>query len=179
MTKCIIIKIAIFITLTSNTLFAQSHNDSLLATFYNKVLLQSFSKINGDGKEIFSNEVIIKTDFDTSRWVKNVGSRKFVFLGVKDNEHAILKRPYKKNKGRSIYRIKDTIFGKDTIDINIGAWTIASVDKRRMSILAPCGGALGYIPTARFIFDNTNGTWTFVSEQEMIDSKLVELKGRR
>ena len=81
-------------------------------------------------------------------------------------------KPFKINNGRNIYWVNHKIIQQDTIDINIGGWTIESVTKKTMSLGAWCGGTMGYIPDGRFIFDKEKKTWTFVSGKEIINQKM-------
>ena len=76
----------------------------------------------------------------------------------------------------------------DTIDINIGGPRInvkkvlkirkGRIITREVNYLAGCGGTNGYIPTARFILDEKENTWTFKDYDEILEEKLADRKKR-
>jgi hypothetical protein len=167
MTKLITILIIILPTIS----FGQDINDSLLTTFYNNTIALYFSDTSFSNKTKF-DRILLQTDFDTTKLIKYSGLNKFKYFDSKTNKHSVLDKPFKKNNGRNIYCVNHKIIQQDTIDINIGGWTIESVTKKTMSLGAWCGGTMGYIPDGRFIFDKEKKTWTFVSGQEIINQKM-------
>lgn len=163
--------IAILIIILPTVSFGQDINDSLLTTFYNKTITLYFSDTSSNHKIKFDN-ILLQTDFDTLGLIKNSGLHKFKYFDSKTNKHSVLDRPFKINNGRHIYWVDHKIIQQDTIDINIGGWTIESVTKKRMSMSAWCGGPMGYIPDARFIFDKEKKTWKFISGEEIINQTM-------
>jgi hypothetical protein len=152
--------------------FGQKINDSLLASLYNKTLTYYFSEtgiLKGQSKFMY---VLVKTDFDTSKLIKRVGANRFRFYSSKTTEQSVLDEPLMNNKGRNIYSIYHQAYKKDSIDMNIGGWTIESISKKSISLAAWCGGTLGYIPDARFIYSKTNNAWIFKSDKELMNTKI-------
>jgi len=156
--------------------FGQSINDSLLSTFYNKTISLYFadSSINNHHPE-FEN-ILLQTDFDKARLIKYLDKNKFTYFDSNTDKHSILEKPFKKNNGRNIYWVNHKVLHNDTVDINIGGWTLNNVTKKTMSLGAWCGGTMGYIPDGRFIFDNVSNYWVFVSRQEIINQKVTKWK---
>lgn len=150
--------------------FGQDINDSLLTTFYNKTIALYFSDTSFSNKTKF-DRILLQTDFDTTGLIKYSGLNKFKYFDSKTNIHSVLNKPFKINNGRNIYWVNHKIIQQDTIDINIGGWTIKSVRKKAIFLGGGCGGTMGYIPDGRFIFDKGKKTWTFVSGQEIINQK--------
>ena len=84
--------------------------------------------------------------------------------------------------------IKINNISSDTIDINIGGPSInvkkvlkirkGRIITREVNYLAGCGGTMGYIPTARFIFDKEKNKWTFKDYEDILEEKLAERKKR-
>ena len=151
--------------------FGQDNQDSLLATFYNKTIALYFSDTSFSNKTKF-DRILLQTDFETIGLIKNLRFNKFKYFDSKTNKHSVLDKPFKINNGRNIYWVDHKIIAQDTIDINIGGWTIESVTKKTMYLGALDGGTMGYIPDGRFIFDKEKKTWTFVSRQEIINQKM-------
>ncbi|MGN6352684.1 MAG: hypothetical protein ACTHLB_04805 [Parafilimonas sp.] len=86
------------------------------------------------------------------------------------------------NRSGSLEQISVTQ-NQDTINIDIGGWTIQVTKVKykkgkpfpvHSNFLADCGGTLGYIPTCRFIYDNTTNSWTKYTSQETVDIKMKE-----
>ncbi len=167
MTKLATILIIILPTVS----FGQDITDSLLTTFYNKTIVSYFSDTAFSNNVKF-DRILVQTDFDITGLIKYSGLNKFKYFTSKTNKHSVLAKPFKINKGRAIYWINHKFIQQDTIDINIGGWTIESVTKKRMHLGAWCGGTMGYIPDGRFIFDKEKKTWTFISGQEIINQKM-------
>lgn len=162
--------IPILIIMLPTVSFGQDNNDSLLTTFYNKTIALYFSDTSFSNKTKFDH-ILLQTDFDTIGLIKNLGFNKFKYFDSKTNKHSVLDKPFKINNGRNIYWVNHKTIAQDTIDINIGGWTIESVTKKTMYLGAWCGGTRDYIPNGRFIFDKEKKTWTFVSGQEIFNQK--------
>ena len=152
--------------------FGQVVNDSLIAEFYNQTISVYFSKAADNCKK--TENRLIETEFDTLRLIKNLNLIKFKFINQKTDKLSALEKPYKRNIGREIYWINHKFISQDTVDINIGGWTIMEASRKGLSIAAWCGGTMGYIPTARFI-RNKNG-WRKMSSDEIIEEKKKEWK---
>jgi hypothetical protein len=162
--------ITILIIILPKVSFGQDINDSLITTFYNKTIALYFSETSFSNKTKFER-ILLLTDFDTIGLIKYSDLNKFKYFDSKTNKHSVLDHPFKINNGRNIYWVNHKILEQDTIDINIGGWTIENVTKKTMSLSAWCGGTMGYIPDGRFIFEKEKKTWTFVSRQEIINQK--------
>jgi hypothetical protein len=152
----------------------QTLSDSLLAVLYNQTLTSYFPDTlpNKDGKKF--GYIIIQTDFDVSKLIEKNGVNKFKFINSRTRKQAVLNKPLKTNRNRKIYWIKHNVYGRDTIDVNIGAWEIEDVNKKRISLSVGCGGDMGYIPDGRFIFNSNNNTWIFISGKVIITEKIRE-----
>ncbi len=173
MTIRILIILTILLPIIS---FGQNINDSLLSTFYNKTISLYFADSTFNNHHSEFETILIQTDFDTSRLVKYLDKNKFTYFDSNTDKHSILEKPFKKNNGRNIYCINHNVLHNDTIDVNIGGWTLSNVTKKTMSLGAWCGGTMGYIPNGRFIFDNFSKYWIFVSRQEIINHKWTQWK---
>lgn len=73
---------------------------------------------------------------------------------------------------------------RDTIDVDFGNWVVEITEvKWENGKLIPvhskfsvsCGGTLGYIPTCRFIFDNTTNRWTKYTWQQIANESSRRL----
>ncbi len=164
-----IIILSLFFSLTA---FGQNINDSLLAAFYNKVLEASF---NYDGISCGNRNAykyIIKTDFDTARLIKIAGYSRLVFYKEDESFRGLLLRPWEKNKGRTIYRISHIVYNNDSIDVNLASWVIVSITRKNMALGLSCGGILGYIPDARFVYNKETMVWKYMSADDLIKQRL-------
>ena len=164
----LIVLISLLISLTS---YGQSISDSVLAAFYNKVLENSFENGISCGNST-TFVYLIKTDFDTAKLVKQVGWLRLRFYKDDASLRGLLLRPWKRNKGRVIYRMSNTIYNTDSVDIDLTGVEIVSVTRRNISLSVPCGGTLGYIPSARFVFNKETKAWKYSSSEEIADRIL-------
>ena len=158
MKKQLLILLLVFIS--PRNLIGQTVNDSLLTNFYNEILVKNFIEITKDQKKF--GIILIKTDFDKTKLVKNVGLNKFTFLSFKESERSYFIKPFKENNGRQIYHISHKLIAKDTVDINLNSWSVENVTRKHANLLSQCGGTLGYIPTARFIYYYGNNKWKYI-----------------
>lgn len=115
---------------------------------------------------------------NSSGLLKNLGRNKFFYFNDNTPEYSLLIKPYKKNVGRNIYWINHKLYTSDTIDVNIGGWTIETASRKELGLAAWCGGDMGYIPDERFIFNKFNGTWVTVTSKEIIDQRVNEEKAK-
>jgi hypothetical protein len=164
--------LAILLIFLPTFLIGQVVNDSLLGTFYNQTITIHFSKAADSSHKMEFDCRIIQTEFDTIRLIKNLKSIKFKFINEKADKLGALEKPYKKNVGKEIYWINHKLISQDTVDINIGGWTIMKASKRGLSISAWCGGTMGYIPTVRFI--KNENVWRRMSSDEIMEEKKKE-----
>ncbi|WP_375561253.1 hypothetical protein ACE193_01490 [Bernardetia sp. OM2101] len=153
--------------------FGQNITDSLLATFYNKTLSISF--LNKTENEP-NNRILIRTEFDKNLLIQQNNLNQFIFFDKKTSYHSVLSKPFKKNAGKMIYHISHKFFGSDTVDINIGSWVIKSISRKKIALAANCGGTMGYIPDARFIFDRDTKKWNLITGKEIREQKRAELR---
>jgi hypothetical protein len=79
---------------------------------------------------------------------------------------------------------------KDTIDIVISihsvrfkkCFRIEKIEGKRKLITGnyffglQCGGDMGYIPEGRFIYDIETNEWKYITERELRDERLEEIK---
>jgi hypothetical protein len=157
-----------------NISFGQIVNDSLLATFYNKTLSCFFPDSITHKDQLRFGNVLVKTDFDAKYLIKTTGKINLKYFNDPTPVHAVLKKPHKKNKGRSVYWIKHKTIGTDTIDVNIGGWTVLKYQHRHLHLAAWCGGDMGYIPEGRFIFDKEKRNWRFQSYHDLWEIRFNE-----
>jgi hypothetical protein len=170
--------IATFLLLLPTISFGQNLNDSLLVTFYNKTLTYYFSdSITHPDQKKFGC-LLVKTDFQTTRLLKSRGSNKFKYFNDSTQKNRVLVWPYRRNNGRSIYWINHKFLGIDTLDVNIGGWTLEKAKRRNLYFAAWDGGTMGYIPDGRFIYDKTIRSWLFTSNEEIVTQKNEEYKRR-
>ena len=159
-----------------NISFGQIVNDSLLATFYNKTLSCYFPDSITKKDQLRFGNILVNTDFDSQYLIKTIGENKLKYFNDSTPIHAALKKPHKKNKGRSVYWITHKAIGTDTIDVNIGGWTVLKFKHRQLHLAAWCGGDMGYIPEGRFVFDREKRSWRFQSYRELREIRLNEEK---
>jgi hypothetical protein len=166
----------VFLIILPTISFGQNLNDSLLVTFYNKTLTYYFSdSIPHPDQKKFAC-LLVKTDFQTARLIKSIGPNKFKYVNDNTHQNKVLVWPYRRNNGRSLYWINHKLIGNDTLDVNIGGWTLEQVRRKKMNIAAWCGGTMGYIPTGRFIYNKVTGIWLFTTSSEIIAQKKEEYK---
>ena len=169
----------VFMIILPTISFGQNLNDSLLATFYNKTLTYYFSdSITHPDQKKFGC-LLIKTDFQTTRLIKSRGPNKFKYFNDSTQENKVIVWPYRRNNGRSIYWINHKLFGTDTLDVNIGGWTLERAKRKMLYFAAWDGGTMGYIPDGRFIFDKTSGSWLFTTYEEIVAQKNEEYMLRK
>ena len=156
--------------------FGQNLNDSLLVVFYNITLTDYFSDSFPHPDQKKFGCLLIKTDFQTTKLIKSRGPNKFKYVNDYTHQNKVLVWPYRRNIGRSLYWINHKIIGADTLDVNIGGWTIEKVSRKKINLAAWCGGTMGYIPDGRFIYDKYSDKWTFTTSIEIIEEKSSELK---
>ncbi len=167
--------ILIFILSFPNISSGQVPNDSLLSAFYNETIKDFFlksSERNRKKQDKFKWK-LIQTNIDSTNLIKSHGKDKFKYYN-KRNVHKVLSRPYKRNIGRDIYKIRYKSFGEDTIDILIVTWTIEKISKKNISFHGGCGGDMGYIPEGRFVFNKVTKSWIFYSYEDIVEQKLKE-----
>jgi hypothetical protein len=153
----------------------QEVNDSLLTVFYNKTLEYYFpDSVKLPDQKKFGH-LLIMTDFPTAIMLKKRGRNKFKYFKNFNELDTLLAKPYKKNDKRNLYWIKHDSLGLDTIDINIGGWTMY-IENNETSMAMWCGGTMGYIPDGRFIYDRILNQWVFVSSDEIMDQVIREFK---
>lgn len=165
----------LFLLLTSAISYGRDPADSLLATFYDKTISYYFSDSNYTREKKF-NQVLLRTDFDTTLLPEKIGSVRFRYFSSKTNERVVLAKPLKRNKGRSIYSVGHTIIHPDTIDININGETVEQASKRLLVLAVWCGGTMGYIPDGRFVFDKASKSWNFINGREIMHQKAEALR---
>jgi hypothetical protein len=159
-----------FITLLSHPGIcrAQKLNDSLLSTFYNKALSYYFSDSLVLLHQAKFDYILMKTELNPAGLIKHLGAKEVHYFSAKADLHAQLTKPLRKNTGRSLYWISHTLSGKNTIDVDIGGWTIEEVRRKSISLGAWCGGTMGYIPLMRFVFDPSSSSWSETSREAEI-----------
>ncbi|WP_207429931.1 hypothetical protein [Sabulibacter ruber] len=87
----------------------------------------------------------------------------------------------------------DKIFFKeispDTVDINIGGWSVTvkrvfRIYKGRLitkdiNFAVGCGGTMGYIPNARLVYNRESRKWDYYSYATLLEKRKAELETRR
>lgn len=149
-----------------------------LQYFYNKTIMNTLNDSLRQKQFEKYGFILIQTDFDTTLLVKKIGDIKFRYLNSKTSILSVLNKPYKKHLDQTIYIINHFIINQDTIDVNIGRRTIINVDKKMFFLRAECSGAMGYIPTGRFIYDRALNNWTFTPGSVFINQYLEAMKKR-
>jgi hypothetical protein len=156
--------------------FGQNLNDSILMSFYNKTLTYYFSdSITLPDQKKFGC-LLVKIDIETSSLIKNRGPNKFLYFNDSTEKNKILSWPYRRNNGRSIYRINHKLIGRDTVDIIIGGWTIEEASRKKLFLGVWCGGTLGYIPEGRFIYNKASDKWIFTTSGEIMEQEILKFK---
>ncbi|MEI6815009.1 MAG: hypothetical protein WCL14_00255 [Bacteroidota bacterium] len=153
----------------------QPINDSLMTTFFNKTLVEYFSDTVPKIDQIKYGCLLLQTDWDTTKLLKSVGVNHFKYFEIFNQVGNFLVKPIKKNKGRLIYHISFGYYARDTLDINIYYSIIEGFIKQLIDSGDIRDGKLGYIPTARFIYDNEKGIWIYHSFQESLNKRLSEI----
>ena len=154
-------------------LLGQALNDSLMSTFYNKTISHYFADTSIVKRNTKFENILLQTDFESSQLLKNFNKNKFTYFTSKIDLRSFLKKPFKKNNGRTIYRISHTVLDKDTIDVNISGSELSNVTRKALTINIWCSGDMGYIPAGRFIFDQLSESWTFRSSEEIRRSLMT------
>ena len=164
-------KIKLLLILIPSILFGQKRNDSLIAKLYNITLTEYFSDTITYGQESKHKFTLIKTEIDKTKLIQNVGNKKFMFFENDNDLYEIVNRPYKSNRNRAVYSLSHKNISNDTIDVNISGRTLENITRRRLYLSLWCGGTMGYIPDARFIYDFDKKDWTFISREEITKQK--------
>ena len=168
MTKNVII---LFLFLPTFSL-GQDFSDSLLLNFYNKTIHYYFTEGFQERKgQMKFDKVLIETEFDTSKLIKNVGQYNFKYITKKTRAELGLKKPYKRYKGRKIYKFTHSFYGGDTLDFLLTTWTILEVTRKKIEIGKDLGGHMSYIPKCRFIYDRNLLYWRFVKAKDLVRPK--------
>ena len=95
----------------------------------------------------------------------------------------------KKGKISALFWASNKCISVDTIDINIGGWTvkfkrglyIKKIEGKRKLFRgmyywsAWCRGTMGYIPTGRFIYNTKSKEWIYIIEQDIIKEKIKRM----
>lgn len=168
---------------------AQAVKDFSLAGFYNKTIDYYCSQLLESNKEL-SQVVNIHflivdkavTDSSTVNPVRNelqTDFRNFTIEYLSEQE-LIDKLTKKKRDFTSYHFINYKQITQDTIDVNISntSITVKRVFKLRRGRLITkeinytisCGGTNGYIPTARFIYNQEKANWDFYTYDELLQS---------
>jgi hypothetical protein len=167
----IVLELCFFATFIAN---GQQLTDSLLTTFYNKTLTLYFSDTTSRKEDMKYSCMLVETNFDITRLVKTVGTKRLRYYNNKTSVIPLLDRPLKKNIGRGIYWVSHDTIAQDTIEINMGGWTIGNVKKKSIALGIWCGGTMGHIAAGRFVYDRSNQNWTFISGHQILQAKMDE-----
>jgi hypothetical protein len=163
----------------------QTWPDSLLIHLCERTLYDSFQANQNDTTSPWplgiNKQVLILQD-SLSRQLQREYSA-FTIKPVTQAE-AIKLIEKRKNKRGELFKINTKAIGQDTIDVNFGSWIVeirnifklrkGRIVKKEVYFLASCGGTMGYIPTARYIFDSKTRHWRHVSYQEIVAQKMEQ-----
>jgi hypothetical protein len=146
-------------------------NDSLLAIFGNKVLENSFREDGINCGLSKSKEFLIRTDLDTARLIKKVGSNRLTFFKVEDSLRRLLSKPWNRDKGRVIYWIRQFVYNEDSVDFTIIHATLDNVTDKDIFFSPWCcgGGDIGPPPDGRFVYNKETKAWKYTTAQELKD----------
>ena len=168
MKRVIVILIVSFLPLK---LIGQTINDSILTSFYNKLLFEYFS----DSTNINSNRkfkyALILTDFDKAKLTSSISSIKIKYLNRDANLEKELDKPFKNNNLRNLYSIEHKVIAIDTIDIILSS-ALIEISKKKILLSMWCGGTMGYIPEGRFVFSHSKNSWLYINKKTLIDEQL-------
>lgn len=169
--------ILFFLLIRSTDSFGQQINDSLLASFYTRTLNFYFQQPLGEGfNEKNRNFIIITVELKSDNLPDTIGAFKLKYFNDSTSIYSILHWPYKRHAGRSIYFIKHKIISTDTVDVNIGGWTIEAISRKGYGRGIWCRGGMGNIPEGRFIFSSESNQWLFQSGKELRELEIEREK---
>jgi len=154
----------------------QTINDSLIVSCYNKTIISYFSDTtNLKGQKQYNN-IHIFTNTDYQNLIDQIDSYHLKYHPKKTDIRDILEKPLRKNNGRYIYGLNHIIKSQDTIEVNLTGETIVEISKKSINIGLWCGGTLGYIPTAKFIFNYSQNSWDYYNYNTLVRDKLKEFE---
>ena len=144
----------ILITAALNNVFGQpdSVKTSDLDSTYLKTIKSQFHLMLSSGHKYF------RVDKNTERIKDIVNVDIFKFMTEKD----LINKAIKEKKPLTVYFMTHEIISRDTVDVNIGYMTLTAKKERgktNANFQVSCGGANGYVPTARFAFNSLTGIW--------------------
>lgn len=161
----------LFINFLCNALVAQDIDKSTLIDFYNKTFEDYFSERSEDPN---SNQYYFQSD--TNLFPNKIRYPKFEIHFITKGQEYIL---IKKNTIDRLYWVKIEALSNDTIDINIGGWSVeykkSFLKKGYYYYAAWCGGDMGYIPEGRLIYNYDLTEWIFISRSEIFEKKLQNI----
>lgn len=160
--------------LLSELSLGQELTDAQLLTFYETTLQNFFSK-----QSLHRDTILILPDGLPKNLRREYDG---FFLAVVTESQAIQIIKKRKPQSGSLYILKKQQLSPDTLDFNISGWGV-SIERcfkfykghlitRNIHFVASCGGTLGYIPTARFVFDNRQQTWVYYPNDQLVKQRL-------
>lgn len=167
------------ITVCSTTV-GQNYSQTLIDSFCNSTIefyYTEFAKPLDSAKAATfkpNNPFILKSDI-TKKLKTQYNHFAVYFL---TEQEALEKICLTKNRTGTLNKIIVTQL-KDTVNVDINGWAIKVTKVKfkngrpipvHSNFAASCGGALGYIPTCRFVFDKATNTWTKYTWTEIADA---------
>lgn len=166
----------ILLLLLPITGFGQEVNDSLLTAFYNRTITAYFTE-GWVQKPPLNEWTLIETDMKREGLLKSTGEYKFRYISNDMELRTLLGKSYDDIEGRPVYRMNHKVIAPDTLDVNIGGYTISQIDKKHMMKGIWCGGTMGYIPDGRFVYNRDKSLWEFTSGTEIMERKTKAIIG--
>ena len=171
-----------------NVCFSQSLQDSFLVDFYSKTIQNHYQQIIEDNPE-YKSLTGLKFLLISDSLPKNAPTKFDGFNIQYVTEDEVIDLLSNKERDFTSYDfITVKRISSDTIYINIGGPRInvnkvfkirkGRITTREVSYLVGDSGTNGYIPTARFILDEKENTWTFKDYDEILKEKLADRKKR-
>jgi len=171
--KRFILIVSLLYTINAIGQYPKYINDSLLATFCNVVLENTFREDGINCGLNNSKEFIIQTDLDTARLIKRIGYDRLTYYKVEESLRSLLTKPWESNNGKVIYWIRPLVYNQDSVDFDIINATLQKVTEK--TILSPwcCGGDLPRLVT-RFVYNREAKIWKHLTAYQKRD--LMDIK---
>ena len=176
------------IIISLNVCYSQSLQDSLLVDFYSKTIQNHYQQIIEDNPE-YKDLTDFKFLLISDSLLKNASTKFDGFSIQYVTEDEVIDLLSKKERNFTSYDfITVKKISSETIDINIGGPGInvkkvfkikkGRIITREVTFIVGDSGTNGYIPTARFILDKKENTWTFKDYDKILEEKLADRKKR-
>lgn len=160
-----------------SSFYAQSHfplSDSALSGFYVTAVQSYCDTFMRAWKMHDENGILLGTKINRTLLPSKDARNSFIWFHADSGLHSVLSRPFKKNVNRSIYYVSHLNKGPDTVDVNISSERIVFINRRKIHLARHCGGDMGYIPEARFIYDRNKKCWNYLCRESLREERMNE-----